>query len=175
MSGRAGAAVRPAVERDVDALVAIENASFPEDERAERRAFRHGIRSPTVSVLVLADGEAPAAGYVIVERRRNSSVARLTSIAVAPDRAGAGGGRRLLEAAEADSARHGARRLRLEVRADNAAAQRLYERAGYTRFGIVDDYYEDGTAAWRYEKELRPAAVKTPGAARTGRPRREAR
>jgi ribosomal-protein-alanine N-acetyltransferase len=33
-------------------------------------------------------------------------------------------------------------------------AQRLYDRAGYRRFAIVEDYYSDGAAAWRYEKRL---------------------
>ena len=33
--------------------------------------------------------------------------------------------------------RHGARRMRLEVRQDNAAAIRLYERLGYRRFGAL--------------------------------------
>lgn len=152
--GRARVQVRPATLSDVEALLAIEEASFAAEERADARAFRHGIRSPTVSLLVAASDRNEAAGYANLERRRTSKVARLTSIAIAPDRAGQGVGRALLAAAEAEARRHGAARLRLEVRADNSPAQRLYERAGYGRFAVVDDYYEDGTAAWRYEKSL---------------------
>ncbi|MGB3840666.1 MAG: GNAT family N-acetyltransferase, partial [Rhodanobacter sp.] len=48
----------------------------------------------------------------------------------------------------------GCDRLRLEVRPDNAAAIRLYERAGFRRFGAYRRYYEDGTDAWRYEQAL---------------------
>ncbi len=36
--------------------------------------------------------------------------------------------------------------LRLEVRADNSAAIRLYEANGYQRFASVEDYYEDHAA-----------------------------
>jgi ribosomal protein S18 acetylase RimI-like enzyme len=40
------------------------------------------------------------------------------------------------------------------VRADNAAALRLYERGGYRRIARLRAYYEDGADGWRYEKAL---------------------
>ncbi|GJE01435.1 GNAT family N-acetyltransferase [Methylobacterium isbiliense] len=146
--------VRPAQASDLDALVALEEAAFASD-RAERRAIRHAIASPTISLLVALDGPV-LIGAATLERRRNSRRARLSSIAVAPSRAGTGLGRLLLDAAEAEARRHGCETLRLEVREDNGAGIRLYERAGYARFETVPDYYEDGTTAWRYEKRLAP-------------------
>ena len=61
---------------------------------------------------------------------------------------------RVDEPAHAVGQHRGAARLRLEVRADNGAGIRLYERRGYTRFAAIPDYYEDGMEAWRYEKLL---------------------
>ena len=148
--------IRPAEAGDVDALLALEEAAFAAD-RLERRAFHHAVRSPTIVSLVAVADEG-LVGYVFIERRRNAGVARLTSIAVAPQVLGRGLGRRLLLSAEQAAARHGCRRLRLEVRADNGPAQSLYERTGYRRFETVEDYYEDGAAAWRYEKSLEAAA-----------------
>ncbi|MFE1599095.1 GNAT family N-acetyltransferase [Methylobacterium sp. ID0610] len=145
-------AIRPATRADLDALVALEAAAFAGD-RAERRAIRHAIDSPTMSVLVALDG-AVLVGAATIERRRTSRVARLSSIAVAPSRGGTGLGRILLDAVEAEARRHGCARLRLEVREDNGPGIRLYERAGYRRFATVPRYYEDGTTAWRYEKAL---------------------
>jgi [ribosomal protein S18]-alanine N-acetyltransferase len=89
-----------------------------------------------------------------VERRRTSTAARLTSIVVSPEAAGAGVGGRLLTALEEAALSAGARRMRLEVRAGNDAARRLYETAGYQRVETLDSYYEDGGAALRYEKTL---------------------
>jgi [ribosomal protein S18]-alanine N-acetyltransferase len=146
------ASIRPATRADLDGLLALEAGAFAHD-RAERRAIRHAIDSPTITLLVAEEGGA-VAGAATVEHRRGSGVARLTSVAVAPDRLGRGLGARLLAEAEAGARARGADRLRLEVRADNAAAIRLYERAGYHRFKVVPRYYEDGASAWRFEKAL---------------------
>ena len=145
-------AIRTAEAADLDALLDIENAVFPSD-RLDRRNFRHAIRSPTMVCLV-AGGAGEVLGYAIVERRRTSSAGRLTSIAVAPAAAGAGLGQRLLGEAEATARAAGLKRLRLEVRADNRAARKLYDRAGYRLVETLDDYYENGAAALRYEKAL---------------------
>ena len=146
--------IRPAELPDVDALLAIESAAFATD-RIERRAFRHAVRSPTMICLVACrDGEV--LGYGIVERRRTSAAGRLTSIAVAPHGSGHGLGRRLLGALETEAIAAGSRRMRLEVRADNRAARKLYESTGYRLVETLADYYEDGGAAQRYEKALTP-------------------
>jgi ribosomal-protein-alanine acetyltransferase len=145
-------AIRPARPADIDALLAIENAAFATD-RIERRAFRHAIRSPTIICLVASERDE-VLGYGIVERRRNSAAARLTSIAIMPAAAGRGLGRRLLAALEKEAAAAGSLRMRLEVRADNDVARRLYGNAGYRFVETLDDYYEDGGAAHRYEKAL---------------------
>ncbi|WP_407658491.1 GNAT family N-acetyltransferase [Methylobacterium planeticum] len=149
--------VREARSGDLDALLALEHAAFASD-RAERRAIRHAIASPSMTLLVALVDEASAepvlVGAATIERRRGSRNARLSSIAVSPARAGLGLGGLLLDAAEADARRHGCTRLRLEVRADNGAGIRLYERRGYVRFTVRPDYYEDGMEAWRYEKAL---------------------
>ena len=149
-------AIRAAEPDDLDALDALERAAFTGD-RAERRAIRHAIRSPTISLLVAVGWGEVLLGAVTVERRRGALRAHLTSIATAPGQGGLGVGRALLTAAEDEARAHGFRALRLEVRADNAAAIRLYERAGYARFRVVPGYYEDGSAAWRYERDLVPA------------------
>lgn len=140
---------------DLDALVALEHAAFSSD-RAERRALRHAIRSETMDVLVaLIDDDGPVlVGAAVMERRSRSRIARLVSIAVAPNRGGLGLGGTLLDAAEARARATACDRLRLEVRADNGAGIRLYDRRGYTRFAVQADYYEDGMEAWRYERVL---------------------
>lgn len=144
--------IRRATPADLDALVALERAAFTTDHLS-RRQYRRHLRS-TSAVVLAASMRSMLCGKAVVFFRHNSDIARLYSIAVAEGARGRGLGERLLQAAEAVSRRHGSRRMRLEVRQDNDAAMRLYERRGYRRFGAYRGFYEDGADAWRYEKAL---------------------
>ena len=152
--------IRPARATDVDALSAIENAVFASD-RISPRSFGRLIRSASASVLVACSSDV-VTGYLVLLFRAGSSRGRLYAIAVAPGQAGTGLGRALLAAAEREAERHAAASLRLEVRAGNSRAIRLYERNGYSEFGRLDSYYADGTAALRFEKRLSPNAWPRP-------------
>ena len=143
---------RRATINDLAALVELEDASFASD-RLSPRQWRHHLQSLSAYVLVAAR-ERRLVGAAVVLFRSGSRVARLYSIAIAHDLRGQGLGMLLLAAGERVARRRGSQRLRLEVRTDNATAQRLYENHGYRRLGTLDAYYEDGAAAWRYEKTL---------------------
>jgi ribosomal protein S18 acetylase RimI-like enzyme len=144
--------IRRATPADLDALVALERAAFTTDHLSQRQ-YRAHLRSSSAAVLAAVDA-THLLGKAVVFFRRNSDIARLYSIAVADAARGRGIGEALLAAAEDAARRHRARRMRLEVRHDNGAAMRLYERLGYRCFGCYAGFYEDGADAWRYEKEL---------------------
>lgn len=144
--------LRPARPDDLEALVALENRLFSTD-RISRRNFRQFLKSPTAVVIVTGTAGA-LAGYALVLFRARTALARLYSIAVAPEFQGMGLGLALLKAAEQAAYDHDRLFLRLEVREDNAAARRIYDRAGYKRIGRIENYYEDGEAALRMEKRL---------------------
>lgn len=145
-------AIRAATPADVDTLLAIENACFTQD-RVSRRSFQNLTRSPSIQIHLALTGREPA-GYAMVNLRRNSTVARLYSIATLPTARGLGLGRRLMDACERGARLRGCDRLRLEVRTRNHAAIGLYERLGYQRIGRYENYYEDGAPALRFEKNL---------------------
>jgi ribosomal-protein-alanine acetyltransferase len=144
--------IAPARLQDLDALVALEDAAFTGD-RMSRRALARNMTSPSLGFLVAREG-GRLKGHALIAFRKGSGLARLYSLAVQPDEKGRGLGGQLLTAAERLARKRGANRLRLEVRADNKAAIRLYARSGYACFARIDDYYEDGKAALRYEKPL---------------------
>ncbi|HUD43898.1 MAG TPA: GNAT family N-acetyltransferase [Dokdonella sp.] len=144
--------VRRAVNGDLPALIDLENASFASD-RISPRQWRWHLESDSARVLV-ALHERRLLGACVVFFRKGSDLARLYSMAVAEHARGRRVGEQLLEAAEQAALRSGCRRLRLEVRAGNLAAQRLYERNGYRRLAALPGYYEDGEDGWRYEKAL---------------------
>jgi ribosomal protein S18 acetylase RimI-like enzyme len=157
-------AIRPAVTADLDALVALENACFDSD-RLTRRQLRYMLARAQAVLLVAepgAGGGRGLLGYVLVLFNRATSVARLYSIAVAAAARGRGVGRALVEAAEQATWDAERAYLRLEIRRDNAASQRLFQGLGYRRFGVLSNYYQDHMEALRYEKQLAPRVRRVP-------------
>ena len=69
------------------------------------------------------------------------------TMAVAPSAQGQGVGALLLTELLEEAARRRQRVVSLEVRADNLAAQRLYDRSGFTRSGVRRGYYPGGVDA----------------------------
>jgi ribosomal protein S18 acetylase RimI-like enzyme len=144
---------RAATYDDVDALLALEKASFDTD-RLSRRSFQWMIRRGN-GWLELAEDDGGLLGYALVLFHKGTSLARLYSMAVDNRARGRGLGRALLQRGEYEAIRRGSVYMRLEVRPDNAPAIALYEALGYHQFAIFDDYYEDHSDALRYEKRIR--------------------
>ncbi|MGA7979822.1 MAG: peptidase C39 family protein [Chromatiaceae bacterium] len=151
---QAALTIRPATLADLDTLVALENQSFVID-RLSRRQLRYMLTKARADTLLAQEG-GMMLGYILSLYSRGTAVARIYSIAVSPQARGRGIGRALVEAAEAAAWEKERAYVRLEIRRDNLASQALFERAGYRRFGVLSDYYEDHMEALRYEKGLTP-------------------
>ncbi len=149
---RPRATVRKAARGDLDALVRIEDRCF-ETDRITRRSFRY-LLSRANAVTLVDEEQGRIRGYTMILFNSGTSLARLYSFAVDPDFRGRGVARGLLEAGDQAAREAECVSIRLEVRKDNTAAIRLFESAGYRRFGAYDDYYEDHMGALRYEKSL---------------------
>jgi ribosomal protein S18 acetylase RimI-like enzyme len=156
--------VRPARPEDVATVAALEQAAFPGD-RLSRRSLSTFVGSKSAAFHVAKGWEGYTAGYSIVLFRKSSAIARLYSIAVSPNCRGEGLAKRLIEAAEIAAILRAKSRMRLEVRADNKAAIRLYLELGYKQFGRISGYYDDGADALRFEKTLKHDAVSQRGTA----------
>lgn len=135
-----------------DALIGLENTCF-ECDRISRRSLRRLLCSPS-ALCIGAFLNKDLAGSMVVLFRSNSSVARIYSLAVAPHTRGLGIGQKLIAKAEREARARNCRGLRLEVRVDNPAAIRLYERCGFADTKMRPGYYEDGTDAVVFWKEL---------------------
>ncbi len=146
-----GDVIRPATPADLDALVALESG-FPEEDRFDRRTWRRLLGGQTATLVHESGGRIDASAVLLF--RQGSDIARLYSIAVAVDARGQGLGARLLSACEDQARQRRSRALRLEVRATNSSAHRLYESAGYRVIAALESYYPDGEAAHRMEKVL---------------------
>jgi len=156
--------IRTATLGDLESLISIEKRAF-ELDRFSRRTFRY-LLSKANAVTLIADADGKAEGYAMLLFNTGTSLARLYSLAVDPDAQGKGIGKALMQALEEHALAHGCVSIRLEVRADGERARALYEHQGYRQIGSINDYYEDGMQALRYEKRLmpllKPALAKVP-------------
>jgi len=131
--------IRTAEASDLDAIMAIEEASFgasawaPETMRAE-------IASTWGRYLVALDGDGRALGHAGL--RAVGVEGDVQTIAVVAEARGRGIGRALLVELLAEAGRRGVRELFLEVRADNPAARDLYESVGFREIGVRPRYYQ---------------------------------
>jgi len=150
------APVRPATADDLDAVMAIERAAFPTDAwstSAMRATFADG------DAFVAEDGRG-VVGYAAVLAPRGSGDADVLTIAVDAAARGEGTGAALLDRLLEVAAARGARRVFLEVRADNPVAQRLYETRGFAAVGRRPRYYQpDGVDAIVMRRDRAEAAA----------------
>ena len=151
--------IRLAHLEDLDALLALEASSFPGD-RLSPRQLRRFVKSEHSLTLVLEQA-GQLQGYALLLFHQRTHLARLYSLAVAPERRSQGLGQRLLQACEAEVLERGYLTLRLEVRQDNLPARRLYEQAGYRPIRVLAHYYDDLADGLRLEKRLQPGEPAT--------------
>lgn len=144
--------IRPALRADVPRLAELERRCFSTD-RLSPRSLQRMAGSETASLLVAEDGDR-LLGYSLMLFHRGTSLARLYSIALAPEARGLGIAEALLRSGEEIAVERGKVFVRLEVNTANHAAIRLYEKLGYRRFGVYHDYYEDHSDALRMEKRV---------------------
>ena len=142
---------RTATLVDLEDLVSLEKRCFTSD-RLSRRSFRHFLTRSHGNLLVIG---SPVVAYGLVLFRRGTSLARIYSLAVAPEARGQGYAKELVEAMENAAIEEGALFIRLEVADDNFTAQHLYKKFGYEPIARLTQYYEDGHDGIRMEKRLR--------------------
>jgi [ribosomal protein S18]-alanine N-acetyltransferase len=113
------------------------------------------IRDPETVALVACDG-ARIQGLAVMQFRDES--AHLSLLCVQPAQQRRGIGTRLHDWLVASARVAGIASIRLELRADNAAALAFYQRLGFAETQWVSDYYDGQVAARRMSLPLRAAA-----------------
>lgn len=137
--------VRPAGRADLPAMMTIERDVFPTSAWTEQQMSDELDRIGDTRWYAIWESDGVIGGYVGLYL--SPPDADVQTIAVAPDRTGAGVGRTLLSTAVEHAWSVGCTRIFLEVRSDNEAALQLYRSAGFVRLGRRSRYYPDGADA----------------------------
>ena len=133
--------------RDLNSLRHLEKVCFPQD--AWPLLDLIGVLTLSNIVRLKAvDGETMT-GFVAGEVKEYEKMAWIATIGVLPEYRGLGIGRALLQACEE---RMKMPTVRLNVRASNEGAIRLYRKVGYQGAGLWSKYYDDGEDALVMEK-----------------------
>ncbi|WP_026691405.1 ribosomal protein S18-alanine N-acetyltransferase [Alteribacter aurantiacus] len=124
---------------DVDGVLAVEEMCFPTPW--SRSAFVNELKTNQFAYYLVAEARERVIGYcgvwVIIDE------AHITNIAVDPTYRRKGIGEALMTGSLELARTFGAKKLTLEVRVSNEAAQNMYEKLGFERGGIRKNYYTD--------------------------------
>ena len=132
--------IAPAAPVDAAMLAIIHAFAFPEAEAWGPDAIALTLGLPGAFGFLRR-----GAGMILA--RVAAEEAEVLTLAVSPGTRRQGLGLALLRAAMAEAAQRGAAALFLEVSTSNAAARRLYARAGFAEVGLRPSYYADGSDA----------------------------
>ncbi len=129
-------------KEDINQVLEIERASF--SMPWSRNLFLSEFRSPLVSSLMVALADDPSSrrviGYIVFWHVATEM--HILNLATTPGQRRQGVARNLVLAALKRAYQKGATRAFLEVRASNAAAQRLYSKLGFTGTSVRRGYYD---------------------------------
>ncbi len=129
---------------DLPELAGLEQELFAHDAWTEATWWSELAGRPRREYLLVRRRQEPhnVLGYAGIDH--GGDVADLMTIAVAPGSQGVGLGRHLLAEVVERARAGGATTLMLEVRADNASARTLYDRAGFEILSLRRRYYQPG-------------------------------
>lgn len=136
-----GVVLRPMTGADLPAVHCLERLLFPEDAWSEEMLRGELADQPRTRHYVVAeDPGGEIVGYAGLAAAGGQ--ADVQTIGVRADHRKNGIGAALLTELLDEAVRRGSEAVFLEVRADNDAAHRLYERFGFARVGLRKRYYQ---------------------------------
>lgn len=139
-------ALRPMSRRDLASVLTLEGELFGREAWTEGMLSAELAGVPDGRYYLVAEDESLVVGYAGLLTAGGQ--ADVLTMAVAEDRWGEGTGAALLGGLLAEAGRRGCHEVFLEVRVDNARAQKLYRRYGFTEIGLRRGYYQpSGTDA----------------------------
>lgn len=137
--------VRPAVEADLDAVVASESTGLGADAWSPTLLAEGVAGRVPHAIYLVAEVSDQVVGHAVVSAV--ADVAELQRIAVSPALRRTGVASALLAACADVATTSGADRLLLEVREDNSGALSFYAARGFVEVDRRPRYYRDGTTA----------------------------
>jgi ribosomal-protein-alanine acetyltransferase len=162
------ATIRRATPADLDAIMALEHASFPRDAWSAQQMAGELRSRP--SYYIVAEDDGAVVGYAGFMSLKGGTDGDVQTIAVAEAARGTGLGRALFTELLDEARRRGVTDVFLEVREDNPVAQSMYRAFGFEHIATRPRYYQpdDVDALVMRLQSATPAAGRPGGSAAVG-------
>ena len=134
-------AIRQAMRNDLAAIAQLEQCCRSTFHVNKRQLHYLIPRRSAVVLVAECDGHIVGEGIALLRQHARGITGRVYSLAVDERHRGRHIGRDLLAAMLAALRARGARRVYLEVEPANRPATALYKSAGFSRIGVLPDYY----------------------------------
>jgi len=144
--------IRNVKESDINELLEIEQDCFC-NSRLQKYQFKYLLRHGKCDFIICEENQK-VAGYAISLYRKNSTEARIYSIAIHSRYRKKGYGVLILNEISQRAIQHGCRSIRLEMDISNEVARKFYEKIGFMKNGIIDHYYGNNLKALKLRKIL---------------------
>jgi len=146
-------ALRPLLLSDLNELWQLDMRCFVDGEAYERETFRYLLSNPDAIARQIRSeyDEMSAFAIGVIEQ---DGIGHITTLGVAPEYRRRGLARLILHEIERSFSARGVTTVRLEVRTQNFAAQKLYEQIGYVTVQRMSHYYSNGDDGYLMVKPL---------------------
>ncbi len=147
--------IAPLTVRQLDEVCKLNRRCFPLGDSYTRHTFNFLLSEPNgLAMCVLTPSEKIVA--FIVTMVNEDGAGHITTLGVAPEHRRRGLAQKLLSWAEDALKKRNINLIRLEVRVNNIAAQKLYKDLGYAAVQRLSHYYVNGDDGFLMVKSLIP-------------------
>lgn len=145
--------IRTLTDKHLKEVLDLNLRCFREGENYTRHTFDYLLNEPNCLSYRITTSDGNLVGFVFIMLGEDGA-GHITTIGVAPEHRRRNLANRLLDHAENALRKRGVSTVRLEVRAENTAAQNLYRRRGYAVVQRLARYYNNGEDGFLMVKPL---------------------
>jgi len=151
-----GITVETATPQNIEEMLKIEHECFTAEAYTRQQILSLLESKDALALLTRVDGDASGFIIALLETEGNHRLGHVVTIDVAVRYRQKGLGSFLLRKMENLLSEKGVEAVYLEVRVDNQAALRLYEKQGYLKAELLEHYYSTRIHGLRLVKRLQP-------------------
>lgn len=148
--------VETATPQNIEEMLKIERECFTAEAYTRQQILNLLKSKNALALLIRVDGDASGFIIALLETEGKHRLGHAVTIDVAVKYRRKGLGSFLLRKMENILSERGVEAVYLEVRVDNHAALRLYEKQGYMKAELLEHYYSARTHGLRLVKRLQP-------------------